>query len=157
MTGNSFGNPPLPWRWTLGLSDGSLKQNQVDDQSSEFPRFDERLAGRKHRYGYFGSHHAQNGKELVGFNVVTKRDYKTGKIENQDLGGNKQPGEPVFVPRNAASDEDDGWVLSVWYDPAVNSSELAILDARNFGGAPVARIKAPHRVPFGFHGNWVPA
>ncbi|MGH7815230.1 MAG: carotenoid oxygenase family protein [Candidatus Binataceae bacterium] len=22
---------------------------------------------------------------------------------------------------------------------------------------PAARVTAPHRVPFGFHGNWVPA
>jgi carotenoid cleavage dioxygenase-like enzyme len=73
------------------------------------------------------------------------------------LGGGKMPGEPVFVPRNSKSDEDDGWVLSVWYDLSVNSSELLIQDARDFSGRPVARVKAPHRVPFGFHGNWVTA
>ena len=54
MTGNSFGgNPPLTWRWNLNLKDGSMRQRQIDDVSNEFPRFDERLAGRKHRYGYF--------------------------------------------------------------------------------------------------------
>lgn len=54
MTGNTFGgNPPLPWRWNLNLKDGSLKQNQIDDVSNEFPRLDERLAGKQHRYGYF--------------------------------------------------------------------------------------------------------
>ena len=54
MTGTSFGgNPPLTWRWNLNLKDGSMQQRQIDDVSNEFPRFDERLAGRKHRYGYF--------------------------------------------------------------------------------------------------------
>lgn len=158
MTGNSFGgNPPMPWRWTLNLKDGSLKANQVDDLSGEFPRFDERLAGRKHRFGYFAGHHNQSGKEFNGFNVLIKRDYQTGKTEVQDLGGNKQPGEPIFVPRRAGADEDDGWVLAVWYDPAINSSEMSIVDSRDFGGKPIARVKAPHRVPFGFHGNWVSA
>jgi carotenoid cleavage dioxygenase-like enzyme len=156
MTGNSFGaNPPLPWRWTLNLKDGSVRDEQSDDIASEFPRFDERLAGRKHRYGYFAAD--DSPARGLGFNCIVKRDCASGKVERQNLGGNKQPGEPVFVPRGAGASEDDGWVLAVWYDPAVNSSELSIIDARNFSGAPVARVKAPHRVPFGFHGNWVPA
>jgi carotenoid cleavage dioxygenase-like enzyme len=156
MTGNSFGpNPPLPWRWRLNLGDGSMSEEQIDETAAEFPRLDERLAGRKHRYGYFAAE--RDAKPGLGFNCIVKRDYATGKIEVQNLGGNKQPSEPVFVPRSAAADEDDGWVLAVWYDPSVNSSEMSVVDARNFSGAPVARIKAPHRVPFGFHGNWVPA
>lgn len=33
----------------------------------------------------------------------------------------------------------------------------AILDARAIAGEPVATIHLPHRIPPGFHGNWVPA
>jgi len=156
MSGNSFGDPALPWQWTLNLKDGSMRERQIDDMASEFPRLDERRAGLKHRYGYFagGSDRKERG---LSFSAVIKRDYQTGKHEIQALGGNKAPGEPVFVARTATSGEDDGWVLSVWYDPAENSSEMVIQHAQDFGGAPVARIKAPHRVPFGFHGNWVPA
>ena len=43
------------------------------------------------------------------------------------------------------------------YDAARNSSDLVILDAADFGGEPVARIRLPRRVPYGFHGNWIPA
>lgn len=154
MTGNDFGNPPLVWRWTLNLGDGSMRDEQIDDLSSEFPRFDERLAGRKHRYGYFAAH---DGQRLpgFGFNLLVKRDYATGKSEVQKLGGNHAPGEPVFVPRDGSAASDDGWLLSVWYDPAIDSSELVIQDAGDFASKPLARVKAPHRVPFGFHGNWV--
>lgn len=156
MTGNSFGpNPPLPWRWTLGLADGAMREEQLGETAEEFPRLDERRAGKRHRYGYSAADSAATSS--MGFDHIVKRDYETGRVESQNLGGNMFPGEPVFVPRNADSAEDDGWVLAVWYDPAANSSELSIVDARNFGGAPLARVKAPHRVPFGFHGNWVPA
>ncbi len=153
MSGNDFGNPPLPWRWTLNLANGSIKSEQLDDILAEFPRLDERLAGKKNRYGYFAANRGPD--DANGFDCIFKRDSQSGRTEFQDLGGGKMPGEPVFVPRGCA--EDDGWVLSVWYDPKVDSSELLIQDARNFSGHPIARVKAPHRVPFGFHGNWVPA
>ncbi|MGH7896969.1 MAG: carotenoid oxygenase family protein, partial [Candidatus Binatia bacterium] len=32
-----------------------------------------------------------------------------------------------------------------------------ILDARDFTGEPLARVRLPHRVPYGFHGNWLAA
>lgn len=158
MTGSSFGGkPPLSWRWNLNLKDGSMRQRQIDDVSNEFPRFDERLAGRKHRYGYFAGGNPGSPESEPGFKALLKRDCQTDKVEVHDLGKNCAPGEPVFVPRSAQSSEDDGWVLAVWYDEELNRSEMVVLDAQNFAGAPVARIKLQHRVPWGFHGNWVPA
>ena len=67
------------------------------------------------------------------------------------------PGEPVFVPRSKSSGEDDGWLLAVWYDAERNRSEMVVLDAHDFARKPIARVKLQHRVPWGFHGNWVPA
>jgi len=54
-------------------------------------------------------------------------------------------------------DESSGWYLSYVYDPVREGSDLVILDASDFGGAPVATISLPQRVPFGFHGNWIGA
>jgi carotenoid cleavage dioxygenase-like enzyme len=31
------------------------------------------------------------------------------------------------------------------------------LDGQDFASPPVARIKIGRRIPFGFHGSWVPA
>ena len=42
-------------------------------------------------------------------------------------------------------------------DARKDGSDLVILDASDFAGQPVARIKLPHRVPYGFHGNWISA
>ena len=55
------------------------------------------------------------------------------------------------------ADESNGWYLGYVYDPARDGSDLVILDASDFAGDPVARIKLPHRVPYGFHGNWIGA
>jgi carotenoid cleavage dioxygenase len=66
-------------------------------------------------------------------------------------------GYPLFVPRTAAAGEDDGWVLVLAYDRERNASDFHVLAARDLTGEPVATVHLPHRVPYGFHGNWVPA
>ena len=37
------------------------------------------------------------------------------------------------------------------------STEVVVLDARDIAAAPLARVKLPRRVPFGFHGSWLAA
>jgi len=64
------------------------------------------------------------------------------------------PGEPVFVPRSAAAEEGDGWLLAVVYRGATDRSDLVVYDAQNVGAGPIGVAKLPRRVPFGFHGNW---
>jgi carotenoid cleavage dioxygenase len=63
--------------------------------------------------------------------------------------------ECVFVPRAADSAEGDGWVLTYVWDAQSNTSDLVIIDTSNFDGEPVAKVKLPVRVPFGFHGSWI--
>lgn len=66
-----------------------------------------------------------------------------------DAGPDQFSQEPIFVPRPGASDEDDGWVMSMVYDCASDLTQLVILDAQNLKAGPVARIKLPHRIPYG--------
>ena len=62
-----------------------------------------------------------------------------------------------MVPRHAGAAEDDGWLLSLVYDPGVDRSDLVVLSATDPFAGPVATVKLPGRVPMGFHGNWIPA
>ena len=64
--------------------------------------------------------------------------------------------EAVFVPSGPDAAEDDGWVLSLVYDTERDTSDLLVLNAADFTGEPQAIVHLPQRVPFGFHGNWVP-
>ena len=43
-----------------------------------------------------------------------------------------------------------------WPLPLTVNTSLVISDASNFANDPVARVKLPQRVPFGFHGSWIP-
>ena len=65
------------------------------------------------------------------------------------------PGEPVFVPRPGSDVEGDGVLLSLVLDARANASFLVALDATTLRG--IARATLPHAVPFGFHGEHVPA
>ena len=85
-----------------------------------------------------------------------KHDLERQSSEVHDYGPGRVTAEPVFVPRPGAVAEDDGWILSYVYDAGRDRSDVVILDARDFGGDPVATIHLPVRVPYGFHGGWVP-
>src|SRR3954451_12392086 len=43
---------PVLARWTIDRAAGKVREETLDDHPQEFPRFDERLLGRRHRYGY---------------------------------------------------------------------------------------------------------
>ena len=77
--------------------------------------------------------------------------------ETHDFGQGRFPGEFVFVPASVDAAEDEGWLIGLVVDSNQQTTDLAILDARAITGEPVATIHLPHRVPPGFHGNWVPA
>ena len=62
------------------------------------------------------------------------------------------PGEPVFVARPDARDEDDGVLLSVVFDGRSERSFLLVLDAASL--EELGRAEVPHQIPFGFHGQF---
>jgi len=47
-------------------------------------------------------------------------------------------------------------VLVMFRHPPTMTSQLLILDAQNFNGEPIARVKIPTWLPTSVHGNWVP-
>ena len=138
------------WSWTIDLQTGSIAERQLDDRAVEFPRIDDRLAGLPARYAV-----------SVGANRLVRYDLTTGGAVEHAFGTAESPGGPgeaVFVPSTSGpADEANGWYLGYVYDPARDGSDLVIIDASDFSGKPVARIKLPHRVPYGFHGNWISA
>ncbi|MEO6629797.1 MAG: carotenoid oxygenase family protein, partial [Aquihabitans sp.] len=54
MHGPNEGMPSL-WRWTVDRTSGKVREEQLDDLPVEFPRVDERVVGRRHRFGFAAS------------------------------------------------------------------------------------------------------
>jgi 8'-apo-carotenoid 13,14-cleaving dioxygenase len=142
---------PILVRWTLHRPAGTLTETVIDDRGNEFPRINGRYGGQAYRYCYT----AHWGDDVV-FGPAMKHDLERGTTEVHEFGGGKMTSEPVFVRRSGAKAEDDGWILSYVYDPRRGLSDIVILYAQDFTGEPVATVRLPVRVPFGFHGGWAP-
>jgi carotenoid cleavage dioxygenase-like enzyme len=145
-------------RWRINLNTGSLTSTPLDERDGEFPRVDERRLGRKHRFGYMAVTGPEgNSDGMPVWTAIQKYDLARGTTEVRTFGAHNGAGEPLFVPRHDGADEDDGYVLALVYDHVRNGSDFLILDARHITGEPIAALRIPHRVPYGFHGNWVAA
>ena len=141
--------PPTLERWRIDRSSGKVVEERLDDRGQEFPRVDERVVGRRHRFGYAGAF-------LEHESALVKHDLDRRTSERRPLPSGGGASEAVFVPSAPDAAEDDGWVLSLVYDQGTDRSDLLVLNAADFTGPPAAVVHLPTRVPFGFHGNWVP-
>jgi carotenoid cleavage dioxygenase-like enzyme len=147
------------WRWTFELSGSSdvIKQEAIDDLDGEFPRFDERRTGLPYRHGWYGADtHAENTHEPLRLNAIAHLDHKTGQRRVYELPRGDLTSEPVFIPRSVDAAEGDGWLTAVVWRAAEDRSDLLVFDALEVTRGPIASAAMPRRVPFGFHGNWVP-
>jgi carotenoid cleavage dioxygenase-like enzyme len=145
-------------RWRIDTAAGGVRSEPLDDLGCEFPRVDERLLGRPHRFGYVAARGPEQGDDrMPRWTALRRYDLERGRSETRAFGAGNGVGEPLFIPRQAGAAEDDGWVIVLAYDAGRDSSDLHVLDARHITDEPVAVVHLPHRVPYGFHGNWVNA
>jgi carotenoid cleavage dioxygenase len=155
LNGPDEGAPTLE-RWRIDPTAGTVSTELLDDRAQEFPRVDERMVGRQHRFGYSAGLQVED-KDEAGFTMgstLIKHDLAKGSSETRALRGGA--GEAVFVPEGASAGEDEGFVLSLVFDHDRGATDLMVLSAQDFTGDPVAVVHLPVRVPYGFHGNWTP-
>ncbi|MEQ1539659.1 MAG: carotenoid oxygenase family protein [Sphingorhabdus sp.] len=142
-------------RWTIDPVTRSTLRTVIDAESQEFPRPNEAFIGKPYRYAYAMA--LPDGFDAGSPNQskLFKHDLEAGTRQVHDFGAGRVPGEFVFVAKAGAKTEDDGWLIGYVVNMAEETTDLVILDAANFEGAPQAVIHIPHRIPPGFHGNWV--
>jgi carotenoid cleavage dioxygenase-like enzyme len=148
-------------RWTIDPQRRSVDIRTIDGAAQEFPRPDERFFGQPYRYAWTIALPSDPDDRFVGATALYAYDVGQGpeKVRKQvhDFGPGRHPGEFVFVPETPDSEEGAGWLIGFVVDMNTDTTDLAILDTRRFEEAPVASIHLPHRIPPGFHGNWIEA
>ena len=144
--------PSQLWRFHLNLPHGRVKREMIESRSCEFPSIHPDLGGRKYRYLYLGAAHAVTGNAPL--QALVKIDLASSTRQIWTAAPRGFTGEPIFVPRPDAQQEDDGWVLAVVYDAAHHRSDVVILDARDFHRGVIARLHLKHHIPYGLHGSF---
>jgi beta,beta-carotene 9',10'-dioxygenase len=123
----------------------------LSDAGFEFPSTNyQRVSGRDYRFAWGVADWPQSDGNYAS--SVVKLDLQTQ--ESRTLSdGDLVYGEPVFVARPGATDEDDGVLLSVGASQRTDTSALAVIDARTM--ELLARAEVPSAIPLGFHGSFM--
>lgn len=147
--GKSIAEPEVR-RFRIDPAAGAVSHERLTDEGFDLPRINYgRCNERPYRYAW-GVGTGESG----WLDRIVRADVSDGSTTvwaERD----QYPGEPVFVARPGAEDEDDGVLLSVVLDAAKGNSYMLVLDARNLDE--LARAEAPHHIPFGFHGQFARA
>jgi carotenoid cleavage dioxygenase-like enzyme len=122
------------------------------DSVFEFPRLNyKRSNGNEYNHA-FGVGQEGPESEYDYLNALVKCDTRSGATKTWASAG-AYPGEPVFVGKPAAKDDDEGVVLSLVSNPSAGNSYLLLLDAMTF--QEIARADLPAPVSFGLHGSFI--
>lgn len=142
-------------RWTIDPERRTVDIHTLDHAPQDFPRPDERFFGQPYRYAWTVVTPSKTDEGFFGATSLYAHDLVADTRQTHDFGTGNIPGEFVFVPERADAPEGHGWLVGFVIDTVADTTSLVILDARRFEDAPVASIRLPHRVPPGFHGNWI--
>jgi carotenoid cleavage dioxygenase len=145
---------PLLHRWRIDPVAGTVEDEALGDRPVDFPRIDERFTGLDAPVAYLGRTRHWDGDEAE-FDGVVRHDLRTGAEITTTYGPDTVSGEPVFAADAEDAGGSRGFVLNWVHDRAVDESSVVVLDAESLDE--VARVHLPRRVPFGFHGSFIPA
>lgn len=155
MDGERFGSPRNAlYRWRIDTSGDALsfRDEVVLERLLDFPVHDRRFTGRPNQHGWLTTF--RDHPDTVETAGVLHLNRLTGDVREWDPGPHRHLGEPFFVP--GGEGEGQGWLLTYTYDHARGTSTLMVFDAQSVSAGPVADVELPQRVPYGFHGVWVP-
>ncbi|KAJ6674142.1 DIOXYGENASE putative-RELATED [Salix viminalis] len=160
------------YEWRLNMETGEVKERNLTGTpfAMEFPMINPNFNGVKNKFGYTQTVHdsasASSGMPKFGglaklyFEETDNKEWEESeghiKVEHHEFEGNTFCTGAAFVPKEGGREEDDGWIITFVHDEDTNTSKVYIIDTKNFTSEPVAKITLPCRVPYGFHGAFMP-
>ncbi|HET9876350.1 MAG TPA: carotenoid oxygenase family protein [Mycobacterium sp.] len=139
-------------RWRLNLVTGTVKEEQLSEDITEFGMINADYAARTYRYAY-----AATGKPgWFLFDGLVKHDVLTGRQERYSFGDGVYGSETAMAPRPGASGEDDGYLVTLTTDMNADTSYCLVFDAARPADGPVCKLQLPERISSGTHSTWAP-
>jgi carotenoid cleavage dioxygenase len=143
-------------RWHVDPSAQKVTRNALDASPQEFPRIDERYFGQRYRHAWIMGQPSETVSNFVAENKLYHHDLETGERKHFSFGADKIGGEFIFIAREPSAPEGDGWLMGLVIDAETQTTQLQIFNALNIETGPIGTVHIPHRIPPGFHGNWIP-
>ncbi|KAD2015374.1 hypothetical protein E3N88_42023 [Mikania micrantha] len=154
------------YEWRLNMKTGEVKERFLTGKSysMDFPMINENFTGLRNKYGYAQivdlDASSLSGmpkyRGLVKLHLGDNKQQDYVKMEHHKFPKNTFCTGATFVSKHGGTEEDDGWVVTFVHDEQLNISRAIIVDAKNFTSEPVVIITLPSRVPYGFHGAFMP-
>ena len=147
----------LLYEWRFDLATGRTRERVLDDVlNTEFPVINSAFQGQRNRWSYHVVF-PPGGREEPRFPGLVKYDLETGGYIAVSAGPDFFYNEPGFAPRDNARSEDDGYLVTLVWNPREQRSEIQLFDClgARIAQGPVARVPLPRRVPHGFHATFV--
>ncbi|KAK4388832.1 Carotenoid 9,10(9',10')-cleavage dioxygenase 1 [Sesamum angolense] len=154
------------YEWRLNMLSGDVAEKNLTgaEYSMDFPIINEKCIGKKNKFGYTQvvNSDASSISGMAKYGGLAKifleeRELEELiKVEYHKFPGNTFCSGPAFVAKSGGVEEDDGWIITYVHNEDSDVSQVYIVDAKNFSHEPVAKITLPRRVPYGFHGAFMP-
>ena len=138
---------------SIDLAAGTVQTERLSERCCEFAMVNPQREGLSCRYGWMAVAERETGNDPL--QAIKKLDLLNGERQVWSAAPRGFVSEPMMVPRPGATEEDDGWVLTVVWNGGRRASDLVILDAASM--AEVAVVELPLALPHGLHGSWVDA
>ena len=147
--------PNAVHRYTVGTggADLTVRDEILSDEQMDLPAIDRRRTGRPHENAWY-LQVEQTNDGFGDFTGITRRDSKTGATDRFEAGERYRMNEGTFVADGEGDGE--GWLLAYGWDRARGASDLMVFEALDMAKGPIAQVHLPVRVPYGFHGWWLP-
>lgn len=153
-------------RWSVDMTsdDDRIGMARLSEVVGEFPRIDDRFAGRRYGHGFLLAQDLDkpidlpSGRSATGMmmNTLVHLDLERGEIDRHWIGPVSSLQEPAFIARPGSVEEADGYLVLIENRLAEMGSRLLLFRADRVAQGPIATVALPFRLRQGLHGNWVP-
>lgn len=122
-------------------------------RSMEFPMFDKRF-NQQRSIWQSGVTTGKQGTRAQ-FNAVGRYNQDKDQLQMYDFGLDVVVEEPIFIARDNAEKEGQGYLINSYLNFNEGFTGLAIFDAEHISDGPIAHAKLPYYLPLGLHGTLV--
>ncbi|ERN40645.1 lignostilbene-alpha,beta-dioxygenase [Rubidibacter lacunae KORDI 51-2] len=144
------------WQLHINPKTGEVVvSEELCDRGCEFPVVRGSDPGQPWPATYLTVHRDGGDRRPDLFNAIARYDTRSQTLTVADAGASCYPSEPIHAAD--ADVPERGWLLTVVYDGARNTSEAWIYPDDLSSKEPICRLALPQAIPHGFHGTWHPA